>query len=66
MVQGPARYGGVKARRVLELLKRDAPEDRALGRARVDRNDSVTQITQLPGEPAVTTTDVEHARRGWR
>ena len=34
MVQGPARYGGVKARRVLELLKRDAPEDRALGRAR--------------------------------
>ena len=65
MVQGPARYGGVKARRVLELLKRDAPEDRALGRARVDRNDSVTQITQLP-ESRPSPTDVEHARRGWR
>jgi hypothetical protein len=58
MVQGPARYGGVKALRVLELLERDASEDRARGRARVDPNDSVTRITQLPREPAITATDV--------
>jgi hypothetical protein len=64
MVQGPARYCGVKAFRVLELLKRDAPKDRTPGRSRVDRNNSVTQIIQLSGEPAITAADVEPA--GWR
>src|SRR4029450_12065339 len=53
----------VEGRRIGELLEREGLKDRALGRARVNRNDGVPEINQRPGEPAIAASDLEHPRR---
>jgi hypothetical protein len=63
VMERPARDDRIEAPRVGEFLERDGVKVRAVGRSRIDRDDSVADSVQCPGGPAIPASDLQHPQR---